>query len=81
MMIGHIGKNSDSKIDAEGYQRAEEVKEGKSYLAQANRHLEKGEAEQAVSLLRQAIDCGETDALELLAQCYASGTGVAWDLQ
>ena len=81
-IMDNMKKMPSSKPVTKGHQQAaEEGNAGKSYLAQANRHLERGEGEQAVPLLRQAIDCGEADALELLAQCYASGTGVAWDLQ
>lgn len=37
--------------------------------------------ERAISLLRNAADCGETAALETLGECYAQGRGIEQDLE
>ena len=50
-------------------------------LELAIQYLEAGNEEQVVPMLRRMADRGTADALELLAQCYASGTGAAWDLR
>ena len=47
-------------------------------LELAIQYLEAGNEEQVVPMLRRMADRGTADALELLAQCYASGTGAAW---
>ncbi|MGO5022957.1 SEL1-like repeat protein [Lawsonibacter sp. LCP25S3_G6] len=55
--------------------------DGRACLKLAQLRLEEGNHNKAVPMLRNAADCGESKALELLAECYARGLGLEQDPQ
>ena len=58
---------------------AERAGDGRACFKLAQLRLEEGNHKQAIPMLRNAVDCGESKALELLAECYARGQGLEQD--
>lgn len=74
-------QNPDTQEEGERYlEKAVEQGSGQACLILGRRMLERGQAEQAVAMLRRAADSGgQPEAAFLLGRCYMEGAGVPQD--
>ena len=80
-ILNHPGWSSRPEAIYYLTQAAERAGDGRACFKLAQLRLEEGNYKQAIPMLRNAVDCGESKALELLAVCYARGQGLEQDSQ